>query len=682
MKENRKGEMPGDVSGLTRENTRLKILNDFAIKLISILTEKELAWYSAREVVGKLGFDDCVIYFFDHQQQILFQVAAIGDKNPAGEEIINRLEIPIGKGITGAVAQSRTSIVVEDLSQDQRYIVDLGEACSEICVPILHGGVVLGVIDSEHPDVGHYNNQDLQVLEAIAALMGAKLNSLSQAQDLQESERRFRNFFKHPLIGAAIYRVVDKSWISASDTFCQMMGYTREELSPLTWVDLTHPDDLQENIRLFDLAVSGEGDSAYSMEKRFIRKHGETIYAEIHAQCIRDRQGEPDYCILSVRNITDRKIAEDKIRESADEIQSMLNTMQDIFYRTNTNGRMVLVSPSIKELLGYSPEEILGKKWGDYYIDPDGRAGFLAELEKCDGKVSNFEAALRHKDGSTVWASASSHYWIKNGKALGVEGTIRDVSRQKHTELALLQAKEAAETSNRAKSDFLANMSHELRTPLNAILGFSQILEGQILGPIGQDKYCEYAQDIGHSGQHLLALISDVLDISKIEAGGKDIHEERLNLTKIAIDCKNMVAERAFAARVSLSLSVPDDIPDLWADERRVKQILLNLLSNSIKFTLPDGRVEIDVGHDNERGVQIEVRDTGIGIAKQHIPTIMEPFKQIREGSLQSSQPGTGLGLSLVRSLTELHGGSVTIESELKAGTSVRVNFPPERTVI
>jgi len=295
------------VSKLTWENARLKILNEFAIKLIALSTRHELAWHAAREVAGKLGFDDCVVYFHDSDRQVLIQTAAIGEKNPYGDEIINRLEIPVGDGITGAVAQSRKPLVVDDLSQDARYIVDMESAGSEICVPIMYGGIVQGVIDSEHPDVGHYDDQDLAVLEAVAALMGARLNSLSQLRDLRESERRFRNFFKHPLIGGAIYRVDDKSWISANDAFCQMMGYTREELTPLTWVDLTHPDDVDKNLRLFQLSVSGDGDGAYSMEKRFIRKDGQIIYAEIHAQCIRADDGNPEYNILSVRKIADRK---------------------------------------------------------------------------------------------------------------------------------------------------------------------------------------------------------------------------------------------------------------------------------------------------------------------------------------------------------------------------------------
>lgn len=309
MAKNVELEQQAAVSKLTWENTRLRVLNEFAIKLIVLSTPHELAWHAAREVVGKLGFGDCVVYFHDPEKNALVQTAAIGEKNPYGDEIINRLEIPIGDGITGAVAQSRKPLVVNDLSQDARYIVDMENAGSEICVPIMYGGIVQGVIDCEHPDIGHFDDKDLAVLEAVAALMGARLSSISQSRDLLESERRFRNFFKHPLIGGAIYRADDKSWISANDTFCQMMGYTREELTPLTWVDLTHPDDIDENLRLFQLSVSGQGDEAYSMEKRFVRKDGQIIHAEIHAQCIRDDDGIPDYNILSVRTIADRKNA-------------------------------------------------------------------------------------------------------------------------------------------------------------------------------------------------------------------------------------------------------------------------------------------------------------------------------------------------------------------------------------
>jgi len=314
--QNDRFEQRSVVGRLTQENFRLKVLNDFAVKLIGLSTEQELAGYAAREVVGKLGFVDCVIYFLDREKGVLFQAAAIGNKNPHGDEIMNPLEIPVGEGITGTVAQSRKPLLVNDLGLDERYIFDIEKAGSEICAPIMFGGTVQGVIDSEHPNPGHFGDTDLAVLEAVSALMGARLQSISKARDLEESEQRFRNFFKLPLIGAAIYRVDDKSWISANTAFCQMMGYSREELSPLTWVDLTHPDDVDENLQLFQRAVSGDGDGAYSMKKRFIRKDGEVILTEIHAQCIRDQHDRPDYNVLSVRKFDEHKTVGEDFRES------------------------------------------------------------------------------------------------------------------------------------------------------------------------------------------------------------------------------------------------------------------------------------------------------------------------------------------------------------------------------
>jgi len=245
---------------------------------------------------------------------------------------------------------------------------------------------------------------------------------------------------------------------------------------------------------------------------------------------------------------------------------------------------------------------------------------------------------------------------------------------------SLRVARRQAEEANRTKSEFLANMSHELRTPLNAILGFSELMGKATLGPLGNPKYEEYARDINDSGRHLLALIQDILDLSKIEAGKLELDEEDIDVARAIRSCMVLVKERARNGGVKLLTDLPDDLPALHADERKLKQILVNLLSNAVKFTPTGGSVTVKAWFRPDSGFVIQVADTGVGIALEDIPKALTPFGQV-DSRLDRKYEGTGLGLPLTKSLIEKHSGSLDLQSEVGAGTTVTVRFPPERMV-
>jgi signal transduction histidine kinase len=291
------------------------------------------------------------------------------------------------------------------------------------------------------------------------------------------------------------------------------------------------------------------------------------------------------------------------------------------------------------------------------------------------------EETVERRDGEFV-SSLSSKIPLRDstGDVNAVLTIAIDITDRKRTENVLREAKEVAELANRTKTDFLANMSHELRTPLNAVIGFSEIIHKQMFGPIGSERYREYARDIYESGTHLLNLINDILDVSKAEAGKIELHEEIVKIDRVIDASVRLIQERARDANLELTMPETSSLPAVRADERRLKQVLLNLLSNAVKFTPAGGRVAIAANTTADQGFSLQVSDTGIGIAEADIAKVLSPFGQV-DSKLARKYEGTGLGLSLSKALVELHGGELTIDSTVGVGTTVTVTLPPERVV-
>jgi len=254
----------------------------------------------------------------------------------------------------------------------------------------------------------------------------------------------------------------------------------------------------------------------------------------------------------------------------------------------------------------------------------------------------------------------------------------REVRSHKATVTRLAQAKQAAEAANHAKTEFLANMSHELRTPLNAIIGFSELMARETFGPLGDTRYQAYAEDVHDSAGHLLAIIDDILEVAKAEAGKLELTDDAVDLADVLGSAARVFAPRVAKAGLSLAVNLPPDLPRLRGDRGKVGQIVMNLLSNAVKFTPPGGRIEMAAAADPRRGLSIVVRDTGIGVARVHLPNLTQPFFQV-EGAFSRHHMGTGMGLTIVASMMRQHGGTVEFESELGKGTTARVVFPPQR---
>jgi two-component system cell cycle sensor histidine kinase PleC len=307
-------------------------------------------------------------------------------------------------------------------------------------------------------------------------------------------------------------------------------------------------------------------------------------------------------------------------------------------------------------------------------------SGHLAQHRELGQWVQITERRTQEGGTVVVYTDITS---LKNAEA-ELESANNFLSNQtrEHEELAqqLIHARDEAERANRVKSEFLANMSHELRTPLNAIIGFSEILSEQALGPVSNPTYLEYIRDIHASGTHLLNIISDILDLSKAESSHVELIESDIDVAFNLQACVKMIAQKAEENDIELGSDVASDLPALRGDARKFKQIFINLLSNAVKFTPAGGTVTIKAWHNLKSGYVFQVADTGIGIALEDIPKAFTPFQQI-DGALDRKYEGTGLGLPLTRSLSEIHGGSLDLQSELGVGTTVTVRFPAERIV-
>ncbi len=278
-----------------------------------------------------------------------------------------------------------------------------------------------------------------------------------------------------------------------------------------------------------------------------------------------------------------------------------------------------------------------------------------------------------------IWISESCReVRTRAGKLLYYEGMVEEITARKRTEDELRAAKEAAEAANRAKSEFLSTMSHELRTPLNAIIGFSEVIHGEMLGPVGVPVYKGYAGDVIASGRHLLALINDILDFARAESGRLALNEEKLEVRQLVEEAVSSLSQRAELAGLLVSTDLGHAPDGVRGDRLRLHQVRVNLIGNAIKFTPRGGRVDIRADRDGAGDIRIEVRDSGIGMHARDLARAFEPFHQA-DGGNSRLHDGTGLGLAICGRLIRLHGGKILLASELGRGTAVTVILPAER---
>ena len=464
---------------------------------------------------------------------------------------------------------------------------------------------------------------------------------------------------------------------------------------------LVHPDD----IRLYELATQLADGKTRSIDQAFRMRHARSDWVWLRARCeiIRQRDGADPHLIGIAVDTTEQKDLVEKTIAADLRLRDAIETIPEAFVLWDADNRLVLCNSNFQEL-HHLPDEVIRAGTTYEAVVAAGRKPVVRTTGTPDGAPSpgarTFEAQLddgrwlhiserRTKDGGYVSVGtdittikAHEEKLIDSERRL--MATVADLrasqqalksQAQQLAELAekYSEEKTRAEDANQAKSKFLANMSHELRTPLNAIIGFSEIMASGLFGPLGADRYAEYCRDIHASGQYLLEVINDVLDMSKIEAGRLQLDRETLRLDQILADALRVVSGRAADKRVALALDVPPDVA-FDADRRACKQIILNLLSNAVKFTPDGGKVNVH-GRLRGRAIVVAIGDSGIGIPTDALRRLGRPFEQV-ESQLTKSHQGSGLGLAIAKSLVELHGGFMRIRSSPGSGTLVVVRLP------
>ena len=495
----------------------------------------------------------------------------------------------------------------------------------------------------------------------------------SRTAALEASERSSRQIFEEAPIGMALVGL-DKRFTQANAKLCQMMDYSEEELTTRTPLDLTHPEDIEASEE--GVAAMMNSARSHSLEKRYVRKNGGVLWTTRTATMIRDESGQPRHFLMMVEDISERKRAEEALRGSQRELESALqakqlimDNSQDVICTVSEEGRFVSVNAACEQLWGYTPDELVGREYIQF-VHPDDRSiTEVAAAQLLAGqKVTNFVNRYVRKDEEIVnvlWSVS----WSEADRIIFC--VAHDITERSRIEHELRAAKGEADRANTAKSEFLSRMSHELRTPLNAILGFGQLLERQ--NPT--DAQRNRVGYILSAGRHLLNLINEVLDISRIEAGNLQLSLEPVRVGDALAEAVDLVRPMAAEQEIDLSTSgTLDERCFVSGDRQRLKQVLLNLLTNAIKYTPAGGRVMVACAPAGEGRVRLSVRDTGRGIATDKLSRLFTPFDRL--GAEDTAVEGTGLGLALCQRLMQAMQGSLGVNSSAGNGSTFWIEIP------
>jgi PAS domain S-box-containing protein len=675
-----------------RRNRELVLLNRVIAATTSRLEPRAVLDAVCRELALAFDVPEVGAALLDDEEECLKVVAeyitrdrpsALGTKlpvegNPSAEYVI----------------EHKAPLAVADAQQDPRmapvhHLMRERGTASLLILPLTVRDRAVGTIGLVAVDRREFSGEEVALAANAAAAASQALETARAEEELRESEERLTLAMEGANIGLWDRNLmVDESVVIKDWT--ETLGYEPGDLAPTyeNWYALVHPDDkakLEEAWTQFEL-----GETAfYEVEHRVRAKSGDWVWVLLRGDVVqRDEQGAPLRIAGIHQDITARKEAEEALRRSRQRLSLHVQQTPLAYIEWDADLRVVEWNPSAERIFGYTEGEAKGRHAFGMIVSPEVQPQVTEVWQNLRNQAGGTRSTNENitKDGRKIVCEWYNTPLIdENGQVIGLASLVQDITERVEADEALREAKDAAETANQAKSIFLANMSHELRTPLNAILGFAQLM---MRDPGITYEQRESLDIIGRSGEHLLGLINDILEMSKIEAGRLALQKESIDLYLMLDDLEEMFGLRAEAKDLLLILDRASDVPQfVRADEGKLKQVLMNLLGNAIKFT-QEGGVTLRVGcspllatgdpEDEEAcpRLRFEVQDTGAGIAPEEMPALFDPFVQTAAG--QKSQEGTGLGLPISRRFVRLMGGDFVVKSEVGQGSIFTFDVPLE----
>lgn len=477
------------------------------------------------------------------------------------------------------------------------------------------------------------------------------INTLGIVQSFNKSAERIFGYMAHEVIGKNINILMPEPYHGAHDGYLSKYAKTGKK------------------------TIIGSGREVIGK-----RKNGEVFPMDLAVSEL--KRDKKTFFIGVIRDITAKKQAEENLHDSQERLALAIAGSGEGIWDWNSKTNEVYISEKIRTMLGVKSEQIKFQTWRSHIISEDRELYDSSLIAHLKGITPSFKVECR------VMSNNKKTFWVNiNGLGLRdasgwvyrMSGSISDITARIESEREIIAAKERAEIASRVKTEFLANMSHELRTPLNAIIGFSDVMISGLFGKLNK-RYDEYIKNISDSGKHLLGVINDILDVSRIETGNMEIEPERVKVSELVDIAVRLINDRARANDIKIIKQVDRTIPDINVDSQRMKQAVINILSNAVKFTPEGGKITISTGNTANGSIQIIIADTGIGMKKEDIKTALLPFGQV-DSRLARKYEGTGLGLPLTKSFIEMHSGRLTIKSKPEVGTTVTITIPAKRVI-
>jgi PAS domain S-box-containing protein len=526
----------------------------------------------------------------------------------------------------------------------------------------------------------------LQAMNNVLGIKNKTLNEkIEEAKLLNKEIQKSQNEYKKVInsVSDVIIELDEQgNIIFLNDTWKKITDYSVQHSLGSDFFDMLDPETLYKHRDDFYLFIAGKLDE-YTVQTKIRTAQSKWRAVEVTFSPTEEAPSGGLQVVGMIKDIEAQQRAVQALSEAEKKYQTIVENAAGGIYQITAEGQILSANPALARLLGYATPAELKYNVIDINalcLKPEDRNKYKNNLEQV-GFVRNMETQFWRKDGSKIWVNENARAVRDDeGQIIYYEGSIEDITQRKEAIDGLKEAKMQSDLANRAKSEFLANMSHELRTPLNSIIGFSEIIKSEALGAVGQSAYKDYAGEIFNSGKNLLSIINEILDISKIEAGDRQLNETVVNLEKVVISCVELMRTKADDAQLEVITKInAKTVPHIIAEELAFKQMLLNILSNAIKFTPENGQIIIEAERDNRSGdLRLSITDTGVGIEDDEISKALSAFGQV-DNSLSRSNSGTGLGLTIVNALIKLHGGRLDVVSQKGFGTTVTLVVPVSR---